>query len=30
MKKVFSGFAKDKSKKDAHILAGKYNMKIHK
>ena len=30
MEEVFSGFAKDKSKKDAHILAGKYNMKIHK
>ena len=30
MEEVFSGFAEDKSKKDAHILAGKYNMKIHK
>lgn len=30
MKKVFSGFVEDKSKKDAHILAGKYNLKIHK
>ncbi|MDD6468128.1 MAG: helicase C-terminal domain-containing protein, partial [Erysipelotrichaceae bacterium] len=30
MKKVYSGFVEDKSKKDAHILAGKYNLKIHK
>lgn len=30
MEEVFSGFAEDKSKKDAHILARKYNMKIHK